>query len=94
MMFDTGSIDSGQAARSLTVAAARNADSSTNVLPLLTPHPIAARPVSMELRSQENGLADEDSPMIAAVYESHVCMEKMLSAFAELRGDEAPGIAG
>jgi hypothetical protein len=94
MMFDADSIDGGQAARSLKIAAARNADSSTDVLPLLAPHPIAARSVSMELRSQEDGLADEDSPMIAAVYESHLCMEKMVSAFAEIRGDEAPGIVG
>jgi hypothetical protein len=91
MMFDADSIDGGQAARSLKIAAARNPDSSTDVLLLLAPHPIAARSVSIELRSQEDGLADEDSPMIAAVYESHLCMEKMISAFAEIRGDGAPG---
>ena len=94
MMFDADSIDGGQAARSLKIAAARNADSSTDVLPLLAPHAIAARSVSMDLRSQEDGLADEDSPMIAAVYESHLCMEKMISAFAEIRGDGASDIVG
>jgi hypothetical protein len=94
MMFDADNIDGGQAARSLKIAAAGNADSSTDVLPLPGLHPITARSVSMELRSQEDGLADEDSPMIAAVYESHLCMEKMVSAFAEIRGDEAPGILG
>jgi hypothetical protein len=94
MMFDADGIDGGQAAQSLKIAAARNADSSTDVLPLPAPHPIGARSVSMELSSQEDGLADEDSPMIAAVYESHLCMEKMVSAFAEIRGDEPPGIVG
>jgi hypothetical protein len=93
MMFDADRIDGGQAARSLKIAAAGNAGPSTDVLPLLALHPIAARSASME-RSQEDGLADEDSPMIAAVYERHLCMDKMVSAFAEMRGDEAPGIVG
>jgi hypothetical protein len=41
-----------------------------------------------ELLSQEDGIAG-DSPMIAACYEAHLCMEKMLAALAELRGDDA-----
>jgi hypothetical protein len=38
--------------------------------------------------SQEDGIA-ADSPMITACYEAHLSMEKMLAAFAELRGDNA-----
>jgi hypothetical protein len=41
-----------------------------------------------ELLTQEDGIAG-DSPMIAACYETHLSMEKMLAAFAELRGDDA-----
>jgi hypothetical protein len=37
--------------------------------------------------SQNDGIA-EDSAMIAAVYETHLSMEKMLAALAELRGDD------
>jgi hypothetical protein len=32
-----------------------------------------------------------DSPMVTACYEAHLCMESMLAAFAELRGDDAEG---
>jgi hypothetical protein len=38
--------------------------------------------------SQEDGIA-ADSPMITACYEAHLSIEKMLAAFAELRGDDA-----
>jgi hypothetical protein len=38
--------------------------------------------------SQEDGIVG-DSPMIAACYEAHLSMKKMLAAFAELRGDDA-----
>jgi hypothetical protein len=31
----------------------------------------------------------DDSPMIAACYEVHLSMQKMLAVFAELRGDDA-----
>jgi hypothetical protein len=41
-----------------------------------------------ELLSQEDGIAG-DSPMIAACYEAHLSLEKMLAALAELRGDDA-----
>jgi hypothetical protein len=41
-----------------------------------------------ELLSQEDGIV-ADSPMIAACYEAHLSMEKMLATFAELRGDDA-----
>ncbi|MGO9995549.1 MAG: hypothetical protein ACLPTF_23975 [Steroidobacteraceae bacterium] len=33
----------------------------------------------------------DDSPMITAVYEAHLSMEKMLAALAELRMDDAEG---
>jgi len=35
-----------------------------------------------------------DSPMITACYEAHLSMEKMLAAFAELRGDDAEEAIG
>jgi hypothetical protein len=38
--------------------------------------------------SQVDGIAG-DSPMIAACYEAHLSMEKMLAVLAELRGDDA-----
>jgi hypothetical protein len=47
----------------------------------------------VELLSQEDGIAD-DSPMITACYETHVSMERMLAAFAELRGDDAEDAIG
>jgi hypothetical protein len=43
-------------------------------------------------RSRSLSLGEEigdESPMIAAYYEAYLSMEKMLSAFAELRGDAA-----
>ena len=43
---------------------------------------------SAELLSQDDGNTD-DSPMITAVYETHLSMEKLLAALAELRGDDA-----
>ena len=49
--------------------------------------------VRSELLSQDDGITD-DSPMITAVYEAHLSMEKMLAAFAELRGDEAEDAIG
>ena len=54
----------------------------------LAPRPIAGESVRSELLSQDDGIMD-DSPMIIAVYEAHLSMEKMLAAFAELRGDNA-----
>jgi hypothetical protein len=54
----------------------------------LAPLPIATQSLCMGLPSQDDGITD-DSPMIAAVYEAHLSMEKMLAAFAELRGDNA-----
>ncbi len=32
--------------------------------------------------------AADESPMITALYEAHLCMEEMRSVFADLRGDE------
>ena len=55
--------------------------------------PIAGESVRSELLSQDDGITD-DSPMITAVYEAHLSMEKMLAAFAELRGDEAEDAIG
>ena len=40
------------------------------------------------LLSLDDGITD-DSPMITAVYEAHLVMEKMRAALAELRGDDA-----
>jgi hypothetical protein len=54
----------------------------------LSPYPIARQSLRLELLSQNDGIA-EDSAMIAAVYEAHLSMEKMLAVFAELRGDDA-----
>jgi len=47
----------------------------------------------LELLSQHDGITD-DSPMITAVYEAHLSMERMLAAFAELRGDHAVDAIG
>ena len=59
----------------------------------LAPRPIAGESVRSESLSQDDGIID-DSPMITAVYEAHLSMEKMLAAFAELRGDEAEDAIG
>jgi hypothetical protein len=53
-------------------------------------HPL--RPAGFEA-PQNDGIAD-DSPMIAACYEGHLSMQKMLAAFAELRGDDAGDAIG
>jgi hypothetical protein len=45
------------------------------------------------LLSQEDGIAD-NFPMITACYEAHLSMEKMLAAFAALRGDDAEDAIG
>ncbi|MGO9561208.1 MAG: hypothetical protein ACLPX1_05495 [Steroidobacteraceae bacterium] len=54
----------------------------------LVPRPIVRQSLRPELLSQNDGIA-EDSAMIAAVYEAHLSMEKMLAALADLRGDNA-----
>ena len=54
----------------------------------LAPRPIERQSLPLELLSQDDGITD-DSPMITAVYETHLSMEKLLAAFAELRGDDA-----
>jgi len=36
----------------------------------------------------------DDSPMITAIYEAHLSMEKMLAAFAKLRGDDVEDAIG
>ena len=59
----------------------------------LAPLPIATQSLCIELLSLDDGIAD-DSPMIAAVYEAHLSMEKMLAALAELRGDNAENATG
>jgi hypothetical protein len=46
-----------------------------------------SRCVHPESWSQEDGVSG-DSPMITACYEAHLAMQKMLDAFAELRGDD------
>ena len=50
--------------------------------------PIARQSLRLELLSQNDGIT-EDSAMIAAVYEAHLSMEKMLAVLAEIRGDDA-----
>jgi len=54
---------------------------------------IARKSLRLELLSQNDGIA-EDSAMITAVYETHLSMEKMLAALAELRGDDAEHAVG
>jgi hypothetical protein len=54
----------------------------------LVPRLIKRPSLRSELLSQQDGIAG-DSPMIAACYEAHLSMEKMLAAFAEMRGDDA-----
>ena len=46
-----------------------------------------------ELRSYDDVIAD-DSLVITVCYEAHIAMQKMLAAFAELRGDETEGAFG
>ncbi len=52
-----------------------------------------AQSLRLELPSQDDRFA-EDSAMITAVYEAHLCKEKMLLALAELRGDDAANSDG
>jgi len=59
----------------------------------LAPRPIARQSPCSGSLSQDDGIAD-DSPMITAVYEAHLAMEKMRAAFAELRGDDAEDAIG
>jgi hypothetical protein len=42
---------------------------------------------------QDDGIV-EDSPVINICYEAHLSMEKMLAAFAELRGDDTASTIG
>ena len=49
--------------------------------------PFKSRCVHPESWSQEDGVSG-DSPMITLCYEAHLAMQKMLAAFAELRGDD------
>ena len=64
--------------------------SRANTLPR---YRIRSERLSSELLSQEDGIAD-DSPMITACYEAHLCMEKMLAVFAQLRGDDVEEAIG
>ena len=66
----------------------RTANSTMRQPATLSPCPIARQSLRLELLSQNDGIA-EDSAMIAAVYEAHLSMEKMLAVLAELRGDDA-----
>jgi hypothetical protein len=59
----------------------------------LVPRPTKRQSLRSEWPSQNDGIAD-DSPMIAACYEGHLSMEKMLAAFAELRGDDVGDAIG
>ncbi len=54
---------------------------------------IARKSLRLKLLSQNDGIA-EDSAMITAVYETHLSMEKMRAALAELRGDDAEHAVG
>jgi hypothetical protein len=55
---------------------------------ILAPPPFARQSLRLELPARDDGIG-EDSAMIAAVYEAHLSMEKMLAVLAELRGDDA-----
>ena len=59
----------------------------------LAPRPFKRQSLRSQLLLQEDGIAG-DSPMITACYEAHLCMEKMLAVFAELRGDDAEDAIG
>ena len=59
----------------------------------LAPRPTERQSLRLELLSQDDGITD-DSPMITAVYETHLSMEKLLAALAELRGDDAEDAMG
>jgi hypothetical protein len=59
----------------------------------LGPRPIEKQPLRLESPSQVDAKSD-DSPMITALFEAHLSMEKFLAAFAELRGDDAEGAIG
>jgi hypothetical protein len=52
------------------------------------PNPVAGDILHAELLARD-AVTAADSPMIAACYEAYLCMEKMLEALAELRGDDA-----
>ncbi len=69
----------------------RTAKSAMRQPGALVPRPIVRQSLRSKLLSQNDGIA-EDSAMIAAVYEAHLSMEKMLAVLAELRGDD-PGQA-
>ncbi len=69
----------------------RTAKSAMRQPGALVPRPIVRQSLRSKLLSQNDGIA-EDSAMIAAVYETHLSMEKMLAVLAELRGDD-PGHA-
>jgi hypothetical protein len=71
----------------------RNAKSSMRLPGTLARRPIARQSLRLDLLSQNDGIA-EDSAMIPAVYEAHLCMEKMLAVLAELRGDDAEHAVG
>jgi hypothetical protein len=55
---------------------------------------LAQRPPKRSQRSEyllrDDEIA-EDSLMITVCYEAHLAMQKMLTAFAEIRGDDAEG---
>jgi hypothetical protein len=46
-----------------------------------------------EVLLHDAGIVD-DSPVITMCYEAHLSMQKMLAAFAELRGDDAADTIG
>jgi hypothetical protein len=71
----------------------RDAESAMGQPGTVVPRPIARQSPRSELLSQDDGITD-DSPMITAVYEAHLSMEKMLAAFAALRGDDAEDAIG
>jgi hypothetical protein len=71
----------------------RDAESAMDQRGILVPRPIARQSLRSELLSQDDGITD-DSPMITALYEAHLSMEKMLAALAELRLDDAEGAIG
>jgi len=71
----------------------RNTKSAKCKTGTVTLRPIASQSLRLELLLQEDGIAN-DSPMITAVYEGYLCMEEMLTASAELRGDDAEDAIG
>jgi hypothetical protein len=71
--------------------ASRNADFALRPPENPAPRPSASPPLRPESPLSQDPLIADEHPMITALYEAHLAKEKMLAAFAELRGDDPEG---